>query len=158
MSHKQFDLFTSSFFFSFFFSPVNTRLASLWFHCISCCIVQGYRGISSVWYVHVHVQCTGHKTESHWHHRSIKKIQTWFGQANVSNSWTLLRQKAASTRLLSVRPAMPRLALVQFSGDFNLHLRLFTLLYMKLHRFVNIYHVRSVSSSPDFCDPEPCGV
>lgn len=54
--------------------------------------------------------------ESHWHHRSGKKSQTWFGQANVSNSG-VLRQKAASTCLPSVRPDMPHLALVQLSGE-----------------------------------------
>lgn len=58
------------------------------------------------------------------------KFRIGSGRQNVSNSGTLRRQKAASTCLLSVRPDMPRLALVQLSGDFDLHLRLFTLLYM----------------------------
>lgn len=93
---------------------------------------------------YVHVQCRGHKTVSHWHHRSVKKKQifhTYFGQANILNSGSLLRQKAASIRLLSVRPDMPRLALVQLSGDFNLHLQLIYTALHETHRFVNIYDV-----------------
>ena len=80
----------------------------------------------------------GTKTVSHWHHRSVNKIHTWFGQAIVSKSGTLLRQRAAPTCLPPVRPDMPRLALVQLSGDSNLHLRLFYTASHVIHRFVNI--------------------
>lgn len=84
------------------------------------------------------VQCRGQRTASHWHHRSVNKIHAWFGQADVSNSGTLLGWKAASACLLSVRPDMPRLALVQLSGDYSLHLGLFYTASHEIHRFVNI--------------------
>lgn len=108
-----------------------------------------------MWYVSV--QCRGHKTESHWHHRSVNKIHTWFGQANVSNSGTPLKQKAASTCLHSVRPDMPRLALVQLSGDLNLHLRLFYTALHEIHRFVNILNVGQCYPILMFGSQSPAG-
>lgn len=87
------------------------------------------------------VQNRGNKTASHWHHRSVNKTHTWFGQADVSNSGALLRQKAASACLPPVRPDMPHLASVQIPDDVVLHLRLFYTASREIHRFVNIEDV-----------------
>lgn len=88
----------------------------------------------------MYVQCRGHYrlTESHWHHWSVNKninILQIFAWENIS-----IRQKAALTCLLSVRPDMPKLALVQSFGDFNLHVRLFHTALHGICRSVNIYH------------------
>lgn len=76
--------------------------------------------------------------ESHWHHRSVSKIHTRFGQANISHPAVYLVKKQHQ-HLLSVRPDMPQLALVQLSGEFNLHFRLFYTAVQQIHRSVNTY-------------------
>lgn len=108
-------------------------LASLWFYCITCCIVQATGLLRGFTCVICPFACAVQKSVrvagSRRHDRSGRSIKSdWVRAGRRLTLWSLFRQKAATTRLLAVRPDMPHLALVQLSGDFKI---VFTLLNVK---------------------------
>lgn len=137
MAIKELDLFTT-----IYFIFVNTRLALLWFHCISGCVVRVTGVLRGIEVCDTSTLVYSVQGASRIGTAGLEtKCRLVFGQTNVSNSGTLRRQKAASAWLLSVRPVMPRFG---FSAVIWWLRPAFKIVYTashETHRFVNIYHV-----------------